>query len=395
MFVVMENGKPIKVWMKEDWVEFSAMEQLKNMASLPCVKYIRAMPDVHTGKGATVGSVIATSGAIVPSMVGVDIGCGMTAVRTSLTRDNKRLDDRGLNNILKKILKQVPVGTTQRVESVDTPYVDYLSETLYDDVLSETPNILDGMTMDWKKQIGTLGGGNHFIELSADEEGRVWVMLHTGSRGIGKYIADYYIKKAKELCKMWMIPLVDSDLAYLPNGTKEFEGYLKAVTWCQNYAKFNREMILRDVLSVVEDEVGSFECSEVVSCHHNYIALENHFGENLWVTRKGAVRAREGELGIIPGSMGDKSYIVRGKGNKDSLCSCSHGAGRRMSRAAARAGITMEMFEKTMEGVVHRKGEQFLDEAPLAYKNIDTVMENQKDLVEVVHTLKQFLNVKG
>lgn len=378
MEVITGNHKPIKIWSQLDTVEPDAIQQLKNVASLPFIfRHVSAMPDVHLGYGATIGSVIATQGAVCPSAVGVDIGCGMLAVNL-----NRSLNDFNLKEVFDTIENTVPVGFSVHKEEKELP--DYLLDSASDNIESV-----------WNKarcQLGTLGGGNHFIELCDDGSGNAWLMLHSGSRGTGNKLAQGYIKHAKELMKLWHIDIADPDLAYLVEGTPEFKNYIYDVQWCQDYAMANRQAMLTNLV----DALGVREKMDTpINCHHNYVAVENHFNSNVIVTRKGAVRAREGDLGIIPGSMGTKSYIVKGKGNKESFCSCSHGAGRRMSRTKAKANYTVEDLAKQTEGVVCRKDKDIIDEIPGAYKDLDVVMENQNDLVDIVHTLKAVVCVKG
>nr|WP_275957867.1 RtcB family protein [Rhabdochromatium marinum] len=358
--------------------------------------HVAAMPDVHLGIGATIGSVIATDKAIIPAAVGVDIGCGMAAARTSLTAE--QIDEKGLKKLFDQISRDVPVGRAQHKDDraltdAAAPFAAPLKA-----MTDKHPQLLKafGRFSNWVKQIGTLGGGNHFIEVCLDESNRVWVMLHSGSRGIGNAIGHYFIELARRDMERWMIQLPDRDLAYLPEGTEYFDDYVEAVSWAQAYARENRDQMMRLVLAALAWHLPEFTVTEeVVNCHHNYVDRENHFGANVWVTRKGAIRAREGDLGIIPGSMGAKSYIVRGKGNPESFCSCAHGAGRRMSRTAAEKQFKPADLEAQTQGVVCRKDKGVLDEIPGAYKDIDQVMANQSDLVEVVHTLKQVVCVKG
>jgi tRNA-splicing ligase RtcB len=389
-----EGSRPIKIW--TDDVEAEALTQLKNLARLPFINHhgVVCMPDVHAGKGSTVGTVIATEKAIIPAAVGVDIGCGMNAVRTSLKASD--LPD-SLATIRSKIEASVPLGAGGR----------HQKQHVVDDRMARLPKTsfrlcenLNGITQDyWKKaapQLGTLGSGNHFIELCIDENQDVWVMLHSGSRGIGNMIGSYFIEKAKRSMERFFISLPDSDLAYLPEDTEDFSEYMEAVQWAQDYAMENRRVMMEVVLDCLIDEVPPFTITkEAINCHHNYVEKEHHFGRNLWVTRKGAIRAREGDLGIIPGSMGQRSYIVRGKGNLQSYCSCSHGAGRSMSRAEAKRRFSIEDLIAQTEGVECRKDESVIDEIPASYKDIDQVMANQTDLVEVVHVLKQVMCVKG
>lgn len=381
---------PIKVWSDLEKVEAKAIQQLKNTAALPFVyKHIAAMPDVHLGIGATVGSVVATKGAICPACVGVDIGCGMMAVKTDL--DYRVVQDKVVD-IRHSIEYSVPVGFDQHKHISD----EIAHNRLWNTNIALLESELKSKAM---KQLGTLGGGNHFIELCLDEHNNVWVMLHSGSRGVGNKIATRHINDAKDLMARMFINLPDKDLAYFAMNTPQFNVYMHDLMWCQEYALENRKhmmnAVLKDLSFAVHGEDGKVGIKDSVNCHHNYVAREHHYGENVLVTRKGAVRAQVGDMGIIPGSMGTKSYIVRGLGNPESFNSCSHGAGRRMSRTQAQKQFTMEDFAKQTEGVECRKDSGVLDEIPGAYKDIDEVMENQKDLVEIVATLKQFLCIKG
>jgi tRNA-splicing ligase RtcB len=380
-------------------IEPSALQQLKNTAKLPFIHPhgVAAMPDVHFGIGATVGSVIATERAIIPAAVGVDIGCGMCAVRTSLTAND--LPD-SLLALRHSIERGVPTGFGEHQrDAVIDHNVSHLSEaSLWFGIglRTVTDAIGDKPLGKAARQLGTLGGGNHFVEVCLDTEQAVWVMLHSGSRGIGNMIGRAFIERAKQEMERYFITLPDKDLAYFPEGSEGFEKYVLAVDWAQRYAALNRDTMLAEVLRNLERCVKPFTLTDAaINCHHNYVERENHFGRNVWLTRKGAIRARKGDLGIIPGSMGQRSYIVRGLGNPDSYHSCSHGAGRQMSRKEAGRRFTVEDLKAQTEGVECRKDSAVLDEIPAAYKDIDVVMEQQRDLVEVVHTLKQVLCVKG
>ncbi len=403
------NGKGlIKSWTKGVNFESQARDQLKNIASLPFIhSHVAAMPDVHLGIGATVGSVIATKGAIIPAAVGVDIGCGMNAIRLSLKASD--LPD-NLKNVRGEIEKMIPVGNSDHTpSSLGSKHHQETGRLLnnihaqlepgYQKLVAKHPDIAKmGRDLDLRvyRQIGTLGGGNHFIELCIDENQDVWVMLHSGSRNPGNCIGRYFIELAKQDMEKHFISLPDKDLAYLVEGSEHYDDYVEGVHWAQDFAMRNRQTMMKLVLIALERKLPPFEITqEAINCHHNYVSMENHFGANVHVTRKGAVRAREGDLGIIPGSMGAKSYIVRGKGNPESFHSCSHGAGRAHSRGEAKRLFTLEDHYKATEGVECRKDISVLDETPAAYKDIDAVMEAQKDLVEVVHTLKQVLCVKG
>jgi tRNA-splicing ligase RtcB len=392
----IETGSvPVKIWTDE--VDEASRKQLSNIAALPFVHHhVAAMPDVHLGIGATVGSVIATRQAIVPAAVGVDIGCGMCAARTTLRAED--LDEQHLKTVFAQISRDVPVGREQHhaERAPDDAALRFAPEL--DAILAKHPKLKarPERAQDWVCQLGSLGGGNHFIELCLDQDGRVWVMLHSGSRGIGNRIGTYFIERARERALRMNRELPDRDLAWLDEGSPEFADYMEAVGWAQDYARTNRELMLALVLGAMRRHLRPFELTEeAVNCHHNYVSREHHFEADVWVTRKGAIRAGAGELGIIPGSMGARSYIVRGKGNAESFHSCAHGAGRKMSRTAAQKRFSAADLERQTEGVVCRKDSGVVDEIPGAYKDIDQVMANQADLVEVVHTLKQVLCVKG
>lgn len=387
--VIDSTPKPIKIWSPLHEVESQALDQLKNTATLPFIyKHVAVMPDVHYGIGATVGSVVATKGAIVPACVGVDIGCGMMA--SKMPFKSKRLPD-NLQGLFDAISKTVPVGFDMHNSAVvplEMVGYEWLPEKIQDDPMRVV------------KQMGTLGGGNHFIEVCIDLEENVWVMLHSGSRGIGNKIGNYYIDQAKKLMDAEQVKLVDPNLAYLHDGTELFNEYWRDLQWAQRYAMKNREvmmqLVMRSIAEVIfgdKDTVISPELT--VNCHHNYAEREEHYGENVIVTRKGAVRARVGDMGIIPGSMGTRSYIVEGLGNSDSFCSCSHGAGRVMSRGKAKKSFTVDDVEKQTLGIMCRKDAGIIDELPGAYKSIDQVMEHQKDLVKIVAQLRQVLCIKG
>ncbi len=393
--VLTEGGKPVKVWTDE--LDASARAQLVNVSKLPFIhRHVAAMPDVHGGIGATIGSVIATHKAIVPAAVGVDIGCGMAALRTSLTAED--IDERSLKKVFDQIGRDVPVGRAQHKDERALTAAALPFDAPLKAMTQKHPHLLKafGRFSNWVNQMGTLGGGNHFIEVCLDESDRVWVMLHSGSRGIGNAIGTYFIDLARRDMERWFIQLPDRDLAYFPEGSEHFDDYVAAVSWAQSYARENRDRMMTLVLAALARHLTAFQPTmSVVNCHHNYVEREHHYGENVWVTRKGAIRAREGDLGIIPGSMGASSYIVRGRGNPESFCSCAHGAGRRMSRTAAEHRFTVADLAAQTAGVVCRKDKGVLDEIPGAYKDIDQVMANQADLVEVVHTLKQVVCVKG
>jgi tRNA-splicing ligase RtcB len=402
--IVEENKKPIKAWIDGVELEDAARQQLLNVASMPFVhKHIAVMPDVHWGMGATVGSVIPTVGAIIPAAVGVDIGCGMMAVKTSLKA--KDLPD-NLFAVRSSIEMAVPHGRSDNGGANDKGRHTDIPTSVMSKFASMSGGLAEIVTKHEKIErasegciahLGTLGTGNHFIEICLDENQDVWIMLHSGSRGIGNKIGSYFIEKAKEDMRRWFINLPDVDLAYIPEGSELFADYMKALHWAQSFALANREIMMELVISAIVKSLGRpFETSLMaVNCHHNYVSKEHHFGKNVWLTRKGAVRARLGDLGIIPGSMGVQSYIVCGKGNEDSFCSCSHGAGRRMSRTAAAKKYTVEDHIQATMGVECRKDKDVIDETPMAYKSIDAVMAAQSDLVEIVHTLKQVVCIKG
>jgi tRNA-splicing ligase RtcB len=392
---IREGRVPVKVYTGE--IEAAARAQLVNISRLPIVHHhVAAMPDVHLGIGATVGSVIPTVRAIIPAAVGVDIGCGMMAARLSLS--GNELDETSLKKVFNQVSRDVPVGFDQHKDRDVRAHAARRFEKGLRRILERHPSIekRKGKTTSWVHQLGTLGGGNHFIEVCLDEANRVWVMLHSGSRGIGNAIGSYFIELAKRDAERNQIQLPDRDLAYFPEGAEHFDDYVEAVGWAQDYARANREEMMDLVLEAMRRHLPPFGVTEeAVNCHHNYVERERHFGEDVWLTRKGAIRARPGDLGIIPGSMGARSYIVRGKGSAESFQSCAHGAGRRMSRNAAQKAFKVEDLIRQTEGVVCRKDKRVLDEIPGAYKDIDEVMANQSDLVEVVHTLKQVLCVKG
>ena len=393
--VLTAQRVPVKIWTDE--LDERSKAQLLNIASLPFIHHhVAAMPDVHLGLGATIGSVIATHKAIIPAAVGVDLGCGMVAARLSLTANE--IDEQALKKIFDQINRDVPVGRAQHSDeraltAVAQPFAAGLQA-----LTDRHPQLLKsfGKFSKWINQMGTLGGGNHFIEVCLDEAGQVWVMLHSGSRGIGNALADYFIQLARKDMERWMIQLPDRDLAYLPEGTEHFDDYVVAVHWAQAYAMQNRQAMLDLVLAALTRHLPAFTVTtEVVNCHHNYVAHEYHFGANVWVTRKGAIRARAGDLGIIPGSMGAKSYIVRGLGNPESFHSSAHGAGRRLSRTAAEKQFSEADLIQQTAGVLCRKDKGVIDEIPSAYKDIDQVMKNQDDLTEILHTLKQVICIKG
>ena len=400
--VTVDGGAPIKSWTKGVLFEDQARQQLVNVSRLPFIHHhVAAMPDVHWGMGATVGSVLPLVGAVIPAAVGVDIGCGMVASRTSLTASD--LPD-SLGEMRSMIEKAVPHGRTDdgglndRGAWHEPPKAnaDAWAQMLpgFEELAAKHQRIAKSNNA---RHLGTLGTGNHFVEVCLDEEQRVWVMLHSGSRGVGGRIGSYFVELAKADMKRWFINLPDADLAYFPMGTEHFTDYVKAVSWAQRFARVNRELMLDATTGAIKKCLGrDFATDEAaINCHHNYVSFERHFGADVVLTRKGAVSAKDGELGIIPGSMGTRSYIVRGKGNRESFMSCSHGAGRKMSRTQAKKEFSLADHEKATFGVECRKDADVIDETPGAYKDIDSVMEAQLDLVDVVHTLKQVLCVKG
>jgi tRNA-splicing ligase RtcB len=402
--ITSDKGVPIKAWTKGVHLDDHARQQLINASQLPFIfQWIAAMPDVHWGTGATVGSVIPTKGAIIPAAVGVDIGCGMMAVQTDL-RANHLPDD--LKDIRTAIESAVPHGRTNHGGTGDRGAWGEIParnqevwaselKPRYDEILKKHPKLNRG---NHANHLGTLGTGNHFIEVCLDEADQVWFMLHSGSRGVGNRMGMYFTELARQDMRRFYINLPDVDLAYFPEHTEHFDDYLQAVEWAQDYARLNRHLMMEQIISAVGNsgKVPPFSAKvQAINCHHNYVAREKHFGESVLLTRKGAVRAREGDLGIIPGSMGARSYIVRGKGNPESYNSCSHGAGRAMSRAEARRRFSLDDHIRMTAGVECRKDEEVIDETPAAYKPIEQVMAAQADLVEIVHTLRQVVCVKG
>ncbi|MEQ4531567.1 MAG: RtcB family protein [Mixta sp.] len=396
------NSAPIKMWTHGVPVEPEAQHQLLNTAKMPFIfKHLAVMPDVHLGKGSTIGSVIPTRGAIIPASVGVDIGCGMIAVRTSLTA--RDLPD-NLHNIRSAIERAVPHGRTSNRSGNDKGAWQRAPDKVkqhwatlqsgFKRITDKYPALLKTNNY---AHLGTLGTGNHFIELCLDEADRVWVMLHSGSRGVGNAIGTLFINLAQQDMRQHIANLPDRDLAYFEEGSRHFNDYMEAVGWAQDYARHNREIMMQHVLAALSQEISKpfSATAEAVNCHHNYVQRERHFGEQVLVTRKGAVSAQRGEMGIIPGSMGAKSFIVRGLGNEESFCSCSHGAGRTMSRAAAKKRFTVADQKRATAHVECRKDSDVIDEIPMAYKDIDAVMAAQSSLVEIVHTLRQVVCVKG
>jgi len=399
--VINEPGAaPIKLWTRGVPLEDEARKQLVNIAKLPFIhKWVSVMPDVHLGKGATVGSVVPTIGAIVPAAVGVDIGCGMIAARTTLVASDLPDDLAPLRSAIEQAVPHGrTVGPRDKGAWANPPALAIEGwaqlECDFERIKASHPKLAKTNNLN---HLGTLGTGNHFVEVCLDEEQRVWFMLHSGSRGVGNAIGTHFIELAKKDAELHQRNLPDQDLAYFEEGARYFGDYVRAVGWAQKFARANREVMMQRVVAAARKVVARpFEAHvEAVNCHHNYVSRETHFGEDVLVTRKGAVSAKAGELGIIPGSMGAKSYIVRGKGNPESFMSCSHGAGRTMSRTRAKKLYTVADQIAATEGVECRKDADVIDEIPMAYKDIDAVMEAQKDLVEVVYTLKQVVCVKG
>jgi tRNA-splicing ligase RtcB len=400
-----QGGRPVKMWTRGVPVEQAARDQLAKLAQMPFIyHHVAVMPDVHLGKGSTIGSVIPTLGAVIPAAVGVDIGCGMMAAKTTLRAAD--LPD-NLGKLRSAIEQAIPHGMSPRTRNargrdvgswndappaVDAGWARLKDE--FDEICRKYPKLRGTNNY---KHLGTLGSGNHFVEVCLDEEGFVWLMLHSGSRGVGNAIGTHFIELARQDMRRHMVNLPDQDLAYLEEGTVHYDDYVQAVGWAQKFALINREVMMQNLVQAVKRAIPKpFETHvEAVNCHHNYVQRERHFGRDVLVTRKGAVSAREGELGIIPGSMGAKSFIVRGKGNPESFTSCSHGAGRTMSRTEAKRRFTVADHRQATEGVECRKDEGVIDEIPMAYKDIDAVMRAQQELVEVVHTLKQVVCVKG
>jgi tRNA-splicing ligase RtcB len=399
-----EHGAPIKAWVRGVPFDDTARRQLENTARLPFIhKWVAAMPDVHAGIGATVGTVVATKGAIIPAAVGVDIGCGMAAVRTTLRASDLPDDLRAMRSSIERAVPhgfsagrgQRDVGSWHDVPSAVADAWRPLDEG-YRKLVARHPAL--NRNRHPSGQLGTLGTGNHFIEVCLDTDDRVWFMLHSGSRGVGNRIGSYFIERAREEMRVHQVNLPDRDLAYLKEGTTGFDDYVEGVGWAQSYAALNRRAMMASIVAAVARTPGvpPFELTdEAVNCHHNYVAREVHFGESVLVTRKGAVRAGAGDLGIIPGSMGARSFIVRGKGNPESFMSCSHGAGRTMSRTEAKRRFTVADHVAATAGVECRKDAGVIDETPAAYKAIDAVMEAQRDLVDIVYRLRQIVCVKG
>ena len=408
--VITTGKRPVYVWTDE--LEDTARQQLENVSQLPFIhKHVAAMPDVHAGMGATIGSVIATKNAVIPAAVGVDIGCGMRAEKLKLWGEDSPATNKHIRGAIEHY---VPHGRTDNGGKNDKGAWNRIPDnvaaiwkkidirTQLPEVIERHPGLLKGHVND-ERHLGTLGTGNHFIELCLDESAQLWLVVHSGSRGIGNRIGSYFTKLARARMDQWFVTLPDPNLAYLPRGTQDYDDYMKAVNWAQRYAFLNRQIMAENAMNGIMEALlargitneAGIEVEQVIDCHHNYAATENHFNSNVLVTRKGAIRARAGDFGIVPGSMGARSYIVRGLGCAASFHSCAHGAGRAMSRTQARRSFTEDDLRAQTAGIECRKDTGVLDEIPGAYKDIDTVMENQADLVEVVHTLRQIVNVKG
>ncbi len=387
-------GVPVKIWTRD--IDEAALRQLCNVASLPFVfHHVAAMPDVHVGLGATIGSVIATTNAVIPAAVGVDIGCGMALIKLNL--EKSELNQETLEAAFAAILRRTPVGLTQHREKnchleACQPFEEQMA-----DIEAKNPGILAPMkTMNWRLQLGTLGSGNHFIEIEVDDEDGVWVMIHSGSRGAGNVMASHFIHQARVNAAEKGIELPDGALSYFEEGEELFADYMQVVDWAQRYAVANRKAMIADVVQSLEDVWPHVKTEgNLIDCRHNYVVREEHFGQSVFVTRKGAIRAGKGELGIIPGSMGAASYLVEGLGNEESFMSSAHGAGRRYGRQDAKRRFTVEDLKRQTEGVVCRKDQGVLDEIPAAYKDIDAVMNNQSDLVKIVRKFRQVLCIKG
>lgn len=377
-------------------IEPNTLEQAIKTSKMPFVApHLALMPDAHLGKGSTVGSVIPTEGAIMPAAVGVDIGCGMIAVKTQFSEEQVRAAG-NLEHLHHSIERSVPVSAGGYNNKLTSTAKRRVAELESPQIATRGLDLQRKLSNNWRLQLGTLGSGNHFIEVTVDEEKNVWLFLHSGSRGVGNKLAMYHIEKAQEFCRKIFVKLDDPDLAYLVEGTPEFEEYIQDLNWAQHFALLNREEMMDRVIKDFSHFMGQpIQELERINCHHNFTQKEFHMGKNLWISRKGAISAKEGQLGLIPGSMGTASYVVTGKGNVPSFCSSPHGAGRVYSRGKAKETFTLEQLRTAMEGIVYRETAAFLDEIPQAYKDIDVVMEDAKDLVEIKHTLHQIVNVKG
>ncbi len=386
-------GPNVLSWVPEAQIEESALQQIHSLSELPFIfRHVAVMPDCHFGLGATVGSCIPTLGAIIPAAVGVDIGCGMIAAKTGMSRADLPED---LSDIRKAIEHQIPLSAGRYNRSVKKTAKARIEQLEADAEGIARLDFYDKTDRNWRRQLGSLGSGNHFIEIVLDEDDGVWAFLHSGSRGIGNRLATHHIRVAKSLMERDGVELPNADLAYLSEGTPEFDDYITDLEWAQEFALLNREEMMERILRLLQHRCGDFEVAERIQCHHNFTQRENHFGQDILVSRKGAIEAREGQFGLIPGSMGTRSYVVRGRGNAESFNTAPHGAGRRMSRRKARNSFTMDDFDRLMTGIEVNRSDAFLDELPGAYKDIDLVMEQSEDLVEVIHTFRQIVNVKG
>ncbi|QYB01448.1 RtcB family protein [Rhodococcus sp. USK10] len=390
-----KNGQKLLVWASQ--IDQNTLTQAEQTASLPFVHpHVALMPDAHSGKGSAVGTVIPTRGAVIPAAVGVDIGCGMIAVRTQFTKADVDGNSRKLPELREAIEEAIPLspGNYNSTDELNHYFArDKITEL---EVRAEKDGVDLSHSPQWREQLGSLGGGNHFIELCLDEEDRVWLFLHSGSRGVGNKIAQKHIKVAQQLCKTWHIDLPNQDLAYLPQGIPEFWEYIRELRWAQRFAHLNRAEMMDRFVNVFRRWIGPPVLEEErINCHHNYTEQEQHFGSDVWLTRKGAVNAHPGVKAVIPGSMGTRSYVVVGRGSRPGLCSAPHGAGRRFSRTDARKRFTEQDLADRMQGIEYRHGPEWIDEIPDAYKDIDVVMDDAADLVQITHELRQILNVKG
>ena len=389
------NEKAV-AWLPREEIEPKALDQIRIISAMPFIhRHIAVMPDCHLGLGATVGSVIPTVGAIIPAAVGVDIGCGMIAVRTALARADLPAD---LAPLRESIERRIPLSVGGRNRSLYATAVDKVRELA--DRAGPRRKLYDSIAPHWQLQLGSLGSGNHFIEVVEDRNDAVWAFLHSGSRGVGNRAATHHIQEAQRLCKSRKVDLPHADLAFLEEGTQEFADYIEDLRWCQEYALANREVMMDRVLAALAeayfgDHTRDLERVQTIQCHHNFTENELHFGKRAWVSRKGAISAYPGQLGLIPGSMGTRSYVVSGLGNAESFCSAPHGAGRQFSRTEARRRFTMIDFERSMQGIEVKHDADFLDELPGAYKDVDHVIRQSASLVEVVNTFRQVVNVKG
>ena len=392
---VYNKGKvPVKAWHENVHIDSNTIDQLTTLADMPFIhKWVASMPDAHLGRGCAIGTVLATDKAIIPAVVGVDLGCGMQALKTDITASELPENLSALRSDIESVIPVGKNGCDGKYMINNSAWASLSQE--FDEICAANPDANFHKTNNWN-HMGSLGGGNHFVEVCIDENQFVWIMLHSGSRGIGNAIGRYFIEKAKQEMRKYMINLPDQDLSYLPEGSEYFDRYIQAVNWAQKFAKLNRDVMMTHAIAKLAHHTRLFKSSvECIDCHHNYVQKENHYNKNVWLSRKGAVSARKGEMGIIPASMGERSMIVRGLGNPESFNSCSHGAGRVMSRSKAKELISMEEHLASLDGVECRKDEGVLDESPKAYKDIDQVMEAQSDLVEVTDVLKQVMCIKG